>query len=209
MLIGRDAELAVLDSLAARAAAGAGGVVLVSGEPGVGKTRLAREAAGRACGAAVSWGACRECEGAPPLWPRMQVLGSRGGATVTSQTADGPAARFQLFERIGHGLRESAAATPQLVVVDDLHRADEASLRLLAYLSERPDGGRPTQRPTRSPLQPALAARGVGHGTRPCPAAEPPSERAGVSLNLSAGRSGRGRTWPCGRWRRCGPCRWG
>jgi AAA ATPase domain len=44
-LVGRDGELAILDSLAARAAAGAGGVVLLAGEPGVGKTQLAREAA--------------------------------------------------------------------------------------------------------------------------------------------------------------------
>jgi DNA-binding CsgD family transcriptional regulator len=136
LLVGRDAELAVLDSLVTRAAAGAGGVVLLSGEPGVGKTRLAREAAGRARDAVVSWGACRESEGAPPLWPWMQVLSWLRGEAVTTGTADGPAARFQLFERIGHALRESAALGPQLVVVDDLHRADEASLRLLAYLSE-------------------------------------------------------------------------
>ena len=69
VLVGRDAELAVLDSLAAQAAAGSGGAVLLCGEPGIGKTRLARETAGRARGAVVSWGACRECEGAPPLWP--------------------------------------------------------------------------------------------------------------------------------------------
>jgi ATP/maltotriose-dependent transcriptional regulator MalT len=136
-LVGRDAELAVLESLAAQAAAGVGGVVLLSGEPGIGKTRLAREAAGRTRDATVSWGACRECEGAPPLWPWLQVLGWLGGErTATTGAADGAAARFQLFERAGHALRESAAVTPRLIVVDDLHRADEASLRLLAYLSE-------------------------------------------------------------------------
>jgi DNA-binding CsgD family transcriptional regulator len=177
MLVGRDTELAILDSLTARAAAGAGGVVLVSGEPGAGKTRLAREAAGRAHGAAVSWGACRECEGAPPLWPWMQVLSWPGEAAVTtSHPVDGPAARFQLFERIGHALRESAAATPQLVVVDDLHRADEASLRLLAYLSETlwpvPLGMIVTYRHTEVPPA-SLAARVIGSlahgaGSRRC-----------------------------------------
>jgi DNA-binding CsgD family transcriptional regulator len=135
-LVGRDAEPAVLDSLVSQAAAGAGGVVLLCGEPGIGKTRLAREIAGRAGGAAVSWGACRECEGAPPLWPWMQVLRWLGGNMSTAGAVGGAAARFQLFERIGHALRESAATAPQLVVIDDLHRADEASLRLLAYLSE-------------------------------------------------------------------------
>jgi DNA-binding CsgD family transcriptional regulator len=136
VLVGRDAELSVLESLAAQAAGGTGGVVLLCGEPGIGKTRLAREAAERARGAAVSWGACRECEGAPPLWPWMQVLGRLGGETVTAVSADGPAARFELFERVGQVLRDSAAITPRIVVVDDLHRADEASLRLLAYLGE-------------------------------------------------------------------------
>jgi DNA-binding CsgD family transcriptional regulator len=176
ILVGRDAELAVLDGLAARAAAGAGGVVLVCGEPGVGKTRLAREAAGRARGAVVSWGACRECEGAPPLWPWMQVLGWLSGDTVAAKEDRGPAARFQLFERIAQGLRESAALAPQLVVVDDLHRADEASLRLLAYLSETlwpvPVGMIVTYRTTEVP--PGSLAAGVvaslahGAGSRRC-----------------------------------------
>jgi DNA-binding CsgD family transcriptional regulator len=136
VLVGRDAELAVLDSLIAQAAVGAGGAVLLCGEPGIGKTRLAREAAGRAGSVVVSWGACRECEGAPPLWPWMQVLGWLGGEAATAGVAEGRAARFQLFERILRALLESAAVAPRLVVVDDLHRADETSLRLLAYLSE-------------------------------------------------------------------------
>ena len=79
------------------------------------------------------------CEGAPPLWPWMQVLRWLGAEMVTP-----PRGRcmveglpeFQLFERVGQALRDSAAASPQIVVVDDLHRADEASLRLLAYLGE-------------------------------------------------------------------------
>ena len=176
VLVGRDAELAVLDALVSRAAAGAGGVVLLCGEPGVGKTRLAREIAGRADGAVVSWGACRECEGAPPLWPWMQVLRWLGGTMSTAGVAGGSAARFQLFERIGHALRESAASVPQLVVIDDLHRADEASLRLLAYLSETlwpsPIGMIVTYRDTE--VWPASLAAGViaglarGPGTHRC-----------------------------------------
>ena len=67
MLVGRDAELAVLDALITQAKAGVGGVVLLTGEPGVGKTRLARAATEHAAGTMVSWGACRESEGAPPL----------------------------------------------------------------------------------------------------------------------------------------------
>ncbi len=136
MLVGRDAELAVLAALITQAKAGAGGVVLLTGEPGVGKTRLARAGTERAAGAMVSWGACRESEGAPPLWPWMQVLRHLGGPRITTGAAEGAAARYRLYERVGDTLREQAEAKPHLVVIDDLHRADEASLRLLAYLSE-------------------------------------------------------------------------
>ena len=55
MLVGRDAELAVLDALITQAKAGAGGVVLLTGEPGVGKTRLARAGTEHAAGTMVSW----------------------------------------------------------------------------------------------------------------------------------------------------------
>ena len=136
MLVGRDAELAVLDALIRRAKAGAGGVVLLTGEPGVGKTRLARAGTEHAAGTMVSWGACRESEGAPPLWPWIQVLRHLGGPGITAGAAEGAAARYRLYERVGETLRESAKDRPHLMVIDDLHRADEASLRLLAYLSE-------------------------------------------------------------------------
>ena len=136
MLVGRDHELAVLDSLVAQTAAGAGGIVLLTGEPGVGKTRLARVGTERAAGAAVSWGACRESEGAPPLWPWLQVIRHLGGPGIAGSAAEGAAARYRLYERIEHTLAAQARDQPQLIVIDDLHRADEASLRLLAYLSE-------------------------------------------------------------------------
>jgi len=139
VLFGRHAELAVLDELVARSSAGTGGVVLLAGDPGIGKTRLAREGSTRAVGTTVSWGACRESAGAPPLWPWLQVLGRLGGESATAEAknaAEGAAERFRLFERIAHVLRESAARTPSTIVIDDLHRADEASLRLLAYLGE-------------------------------------------------------------------------
>lgn len=74
-LIGRDAGLAAPDVLCAQTADGAGGVVMLAGEPGVGKTRLAREAAGRAAGQATSppgttcTGARRRCRTTSRHWP--------------------------------------------------------------------------------------------------------------------------------------------
>jgi hypothetical protein len=70
------------------------------------------------------------------LWPWLQVIRHLGGPGVAVRAAEGAAARYRLYERIEHTLAAQARAKPQLIVIDDLHRADEASLRLLAYLSE-------------------------------------------------------------------------
>jgi DNA-binding SARP family transcriptional activator len=75
-LVGREAQLAALAAARAGAATGQGRLVLVSGEPGIGKTRLAAESARRATvdGVVVAWGRCSEEHGAPPLWLWVQVL---------------------------------------------------------------------------------------------------------------------------------------
>jgi predicted ATPase len=75
-LVGRDDPLAALDGVLAGARGGRGRVVLVAGEPGIGKTRLAEEAARRAAAAGmqVAWGRCHEGDGAPALWPWAQVV---------------------------------------------------------------------------------------------------------------------------------------
>ena len=74
-LVGREEQLAVLDRTLAGVAAGRGRLVLVAGEPGIGKTRLAEEVARRAAvrGVRVAWGRCFEGEGAPAFWPWVQV----------------------------------------------------------------------------------------------------------------------------------------
>jgi DNA-binding CsgD family transcriptional regulator len=73
--VGRGTELAALTA-ELDAAAGRGGVVLLAGEPGIGKTRLAEEvaAAATARGALALWGRCWEGEGAPAFWPWIQVV---------------------------------------------------------------------------------------------------------------------------------------
>jgi DNA-binding NarL/FixJ family response regulator len=74
--VGREGELAALAADLDAALAGRGGVVLLAGEPGIGKTRLAEELAAQAtaCGALVLWGRCWEGEGAPAFWPWVQVV---------------------------------------------------------------------------------------------------------------------------------------
>ncbi len=75
-LVGREAELARLTERLQGAAGGRGGLILVAGEPGIGKTRLAEEVAARAerRGAFVLWGRCFEGEWAPSYAPVAEAL---------------------------------------------------------------------------------------------------------------------------------------
>jgi predicted ATPase len=76
VFVGRQTELAALRAGLERAMTGRGGVCLVAGEPGIGKSeladRLATDAVAR--GAEVLWGRSWEGEGAPPYWPWAQIL---------------------------------------------------------------------------------------------------------------------------------------
>lgn len=157
-LVGRTRELATLEAGLAEAGIGRGGFVLVSGEPGIGKTRLAEEFGAKATeqGAFVAWGRAFEGDGAPAFWPWMQVLrdlssrpagaGSAELARLVSELdadvagsaqrlVEPQAARFRLFDRIIGLLREAAGSQPLVVVFDDLHWADPPSLALLHFLA--------------------------------------------------------------------------
>jgi class 3 adenylate cyclase len=74
--VGRQRELEVLHGAFEQACAGHGRIVVLAGEPGIGKTRTAQELAGQAVGreAAVLWGRCHEESGAPPYWPWVQII---------------------------------------------------------------------------------------------------------------------------------------
>src|SRR5512143_2813015 len=76
VFVGRERELQELGVALRGAAAGRGGLHLIVGEPGIGKTRLADEIAARAEaeGIAALWGRCWEAEGRPPYWPWVQIL---------------------------------------------------------------------------------------------------------------------------------------
>ena len=74
--IGRAAELDVLDAALRRAEVGDGSIVLVAGEPGIGKSSLIDHFAttAPARGARVAWGRCWEAGGAPAYWPFVQAM---------------------------------------------------------------------------------------------------------------------------------------
>jgi DNA-binding SARP family transcriptional activator len=77
-LVGRERELAELETALERAIEGHGSICMLGGEPGIGKTRLADELAGVASArnARVLWGRCWEAGGAPAYWPWVQALRS-------------------------------------------------------------------------------------------------------------------------------------
>jgi DNA-binding winged helix-turn-helix (wHTH) protein/tetratricopeptide (TPR) repeat protein len=104
--VGREAALAELDAAVRDLRAGHGGCVLVSGEPGIGKSRLLAEVGRRAAvaGARVWRGRCLELEGAPPGWPVLQVLRE----AVSSHSA------AELRTLLGAGAPDVAEVFPEL-----------------------------------------------------------------------------------------------
>lgn len=130
-LIERDALLATLRERLAAAAAG-GTVALVAGEAGVGKTSVLRALAReRAATAPVWWGACDALETPHPLAPLLDI--AREQRPRFAAALGGP--RPALFEAVLDELR--LAAAPVLVVIEDAHWADDATLDLLKFLGRR------------------------------------------------------------------------
>lgn len=129
---------------------------------------------GRDRGATAVWGACWERGGAPAYWPWIQairglaehaelpevmdVLGPRGPlvAQIVPDLAeavpglpdapplDSEQARFALFDAVASFIRVLSGAAPAVIVLDDMHAADQASLHLLEFVS-RSITGQPTQ----------------------------------------------------------------
>lgn len=80
LFVGRQAEMAVLHAALEDVLAGRGRLVLLDGEPGIGKTRMVQEFThhAEARGGLVLWGRCAETPGAPPYWPWSQILRTYG-----------------------------------------------------------------------------------------------------------------------------------
>lgn len=137
--VGRQSELARLEQTLGAAASGRGQVVLIKGEPGAGKTRLAKELSVRASarGFTVAWGRCWEGEDAPRYWPWRQIVDGLPGddaGNASSGSLEDPD-HFSVADRIVNVL--ARLDRPTLFVLDDLHAADESSLHTLRAIAQQ------------------------------------------------------------------------
>jgi class 3 adenylate cyclase len=148
--VGREKELEELRTALDLVAARRGSVFLITGEPGIGKTRLMQEVAGLALdqGWRVLVGRCWEEGGAPAYWPWIQVVRAAGGeferlaAPIPDSApggADPDSVRFRLFDAATRFLLGAARLRPLVIVLEDLHAADASSLLLLRFLGEAID----------------------------------------------------------------------
>ena len=157
--VGRRAEMQRLRAALSDALGGYGGLRFLVGDAGIGKSRTAEKLADEAGaqGARVYVGRCHEGASGEPLWPWTQVvrsclqdinprrlqLGTDTAAVLAAIGAASPATTFDtagtpfaLFEAIRTLLRTAAAERPLVLVLDDLHWADDLSLRCLAFVAE-------------------------------------------------------------------------
>ncbi len=185
-LVGRDAELGVLEAVLDELSQGGSPALIVSGEPGIGKSRTLGELLRRAAerGALTFSGRAAEYEVDLPLAPWIDALDERlldgppDGLRAADRLALAPlfpalaesgdaqaplAERHRLHAAMRSLLTVLASDGPLVIVLDDLHWADSASLDLVAALLRRPPSAavllalslRPRQAPER--LSAALA----------------------------------------------------
>ncbi|HMI92106.1 MAG TPA: AAA family ATPase [Polyangiales bacterium] len=163
--VGRGRELEELASAIDDAQHGRGSLWLVTGEPGIGKSRLLEEVARGAADRDVNvlWGRCWEAGGAPAYWPFIQVLRALQRVSVDAEASLAPyaielaellpelrasvqargssplppeQARFRLMDAVARGLCDASSHAPLLLLLEDLHAADPSSVLLLDFLSQ-------------------------------------------------------------------------
>lgn len=149
-LVGREREFTVLHDRYAQTRAGHGAVVLVAGEAGIGKTTLIERFRRSVtdAGEAVLTGRAVADEGVPALWPWRRLLTDAStrarldglapdlldAGTGADAALDPVAARFQAIDRTVAALRTAAEPAGLVLMLEDLHWADDASLLLLRHL---------------------------------------------------------------------------
>lgn len=160
--LGRESVMRRLAGALSDAQAGKGSLWLVVGDAGIGKTRCAGEAAtaARQANVVVCVGRCTATEGAPAFWPWIQILREVfEDRKLTSEARSGvqgvldrlvpralpagqspapavmDASRFWLSEAVARSLRQAARGRARVLVLEDLHAADEASIEVLSLLA--------------------------------------------------------------------------
>jgi DNA-binding CsgD family transcriptional regulator len=132
-LLEREAQLASLTGYAAEARHGDGRLVLVGGEAGVGKSALVEQAQRDLPAAHWLWGACDGLFTPRPLGPLFDIAAKLGGELLELCRADAP--REDLFRAL---LRQvSQPGELHVLVMEDVHWADEATVDLLRFLGRR------------------------------------------------------------------------
>lgn len=165
-LVGRADELALLRRVMEPVFVNGSALVIVEGEPGVGKTRLLEEVAAESDrrGALVVWGRGIQGDGTPSMWPWVQatraivdalppaakkrwldsdlgrLIEPRGGVLAGSVLLDS-GGQFRLFEDVVGVVGDVTTRSPLVLVIDDLHWADIASLQLFSHLVARLPSG--------------------------------------------------------------------
>ena len=162
--VGRESELSALEDALLAALRGDGGVVILGGEAGMGKTRLVGELTTRAqrLRCVVMSGACSEAELSLPYLPFLEAIGNRlttenteelkarlGPAAdelaqlfpqlgpVSAPGGDATQAKLRMFEAILLLLRDAARDRALLLVLEDLQWADPGTRELLDYMTRR------------------------------------------------------------------------
>ncbi|MGH3716419.1 MAG: AAA family ATPase, partial [Micromonosporaceae bacterium] len=147
--VGRRQELELLRDRLAAVREGIGSLVLISGPAGIGKSRLAEELVAGAGELPVGWGGAIDDVGMPPLWPwlraarrlprtrrALEAVVEGGALTAHGSAEEAAVAAFAGYTTALDAIEADAAAGPGLLLVlEDLHWADGASVRLLDRLA--------------------------------------------------------------------------
>lgn len=155
-LVGRDREVRVLHDAIAASASGHGEVILLEGEPGIGKTRLVAAAIDHARreGFDVASGACDDLAQARPFGAMLSALGVTADspdaeraaiATLTdglhhagsADSSIAPGLQYRVTEALGALVERLAARAPLLLALDDLQWADASTLVALRSIGRR------------------------------------------------------------------------